>query len=272
MTCIYLLETKVGGLANRLFPARQGYQITDEEVLARFGRDAMSRAKQHDYTKVDKISQSLTPLEFYTAARADESSIWALYFKVARGEPFPDIYTFGGVSLVSTKAKKVIETVDDPACHHFLQSGLFDKAGNVVSDEPYYSWRVLRCIGLTRVPPVNKRSPFIGGGDQDIASLLTHPTAFEAAAKIPVWRPKFSTAHLYFSEPFLQGLRSADLTGLDPLSQYHGSGRAGAAVERIDLTNLVVNYEQTERYKRTRAKMEKLKLEGKLEPRGYGPQ
>jgi hypothetical protein len=272
MSCVYVFKTTVGGLSNKLMPVDQYETIPDEELATRFGRNSMSRAKQHDYTKDDGLSKLLSPLEFFWAAKADESSLVSQFFNLKKGDKFPDVYSFSAQTLVSTAAKRVIEEIDDPACHHFLPSGLFDKAGNVVSDEPYYSWRVLRCIGLTEMPLVNGRSPSFGVGDPRMASLLTYPTAFEAAAKIPVWRPLFSTRYFYLSEPFLHGLREAGLKGLDPLSQYFGGGRAGAAVQRIDLTNLQVNYEKTERYKRTRAKMDKLKLEGKLEPRGYSPQ
>jgi hypothetical protein len=238
------LSTETGSARNPIRPVDFFYRLPEAD---RTGFDADERTI---YTELPEESARLAPCKVHLAQHATEKTFMSYTFKLKRGDPFPDIFAYSVDALVSDRAKKVIEELDDPRFHQFYPSAILDRDLNAINDQPYWGWIPLRCLSFASTATVEEiQQRLVPAGrfsDRVFLPLLEHGNLFEKVSKIPFWRTKFTSLPYYLSEPSLIGMRKAGLTGLDERTRFNqGYKEVGRSIARIDANNLRINYEKS---------------------------
>jgi hypothetical protein len=260
---MYVLRTYPSSLKSNLSPLDQFDQMEKQYSAA-------ERVQDSDvYVLQESESLVLSPCKLFLA-KPPTKTFPAFVFRFGRGDPFVDIYVYGEGALVSDRARRCIESLDDPAYHQFYPSALLDKNRMPINDEPYWGWRPLRCVELPAAATHEEAEARVVG-DTDLMAIwflpvLENPALFEKLSKIPFWRVKFTPNPFYLSQASLDGLMRAGLTGLNMRKRFvTGFSRGDISVSRFDSFNLRVNFKGSE-FEKKRNK-EWAKIEAKREKR-----
>jgi hypothetical protein len=228
LPCVYKLETK---------PESELYSLTER------------MQDQHQYEFPGKESLVLAPCKFFLAKPVTEKPFISYAFRFKRGEAFVDVFVYGAGALVSDRAKRCIESIDDPACHQFYPSALLDKNRIPINDEPYWGWVPLRCVELPNPASFQETQERIvcdfSFPSDRFLPVLENPELFEKVSKIPFWRKTFSDRPVHLSQTSLDSLMKAGLSGIKLQSKRFSNGvlRGDPSVFKIDPMNLRVNFQ-----------------------------
>jgi hypothetical protein len=248
LPCVYVLDTSPSSRKSNLRPLEYFDQMREQYSVAERVQDS------NQYILQESESLALSPCKVFLAKPATKSFM-SYVFRFGRGDPFVDIFVYGDAALVSDRAKRCIEALDDPACHQFYPSALLDKNRMPINDEPYWGWRPLRCVELPEAASHEETEKRIvrdsGYRDSGFLPVLENSVLFEKFSRIPFWRVAYSGSPFYLSQASLDGLTHAGLTGLNLHKRFSNAvSRGDPSVFKIDPMNLRVNFKGSEFEKR----------------------
>jgi hypothetical protein len=145
-----------------------------------------------------------------------------------------DFYVFGGLLIVSEKAKDVFDRFDEMP-HQYEPVEIVDKNDLPVSKSNYYLMSVRRFIKITdeyNAPPVDKMIAQMAKLERAVRSALFNDARIRAAvADIPIWKIPIERETVFMSLAMLEALRDA---GCEGLNNYNVDNRhKGAPVSYV---------------------------------------
>jgi hypothetical protein len=163
-------------------------------------------------------SNSIEQVKFF---HAPEMGDWIMKKKIIikkKSIKLFDFYVFGGLLIVSEKAKDVFDGFDEMP-HQYEPVEIVDKNDLPISESPYYLLSVRRFIKITdeyNAPPVDKMIAQMAKLERAVRSALFNDARIRATvADIPIWKIPIERETAFMSLAMLEALRDAGCEGLN---------------------------------------------------------
>jgi hypothetical protein len=171
------------------------------------------------------LDLSLTRAKAYTAPLMPTVYTKLVQTFVCRpGSTVPDFWVIGDVPMVSERAMKAIQEVDE-FHHQFVPLGIRTPNGDRIGQGSYYTFNVRRRVDIERTEPsldlVNFRFGLMPTEGQCMTTVLQTTGLRDALSRLPIWSFPRSDS-IYLNEAAVAHFRGAGLTGLVPRSSFLG--------------------------------------------------
>ncbi len=149
---------------------------------------------------------------------SDRFSRFKFKEKGKENEELPDIFNTSEHTIVSARAREVIEE-NDECKHQFVPAIFINYFGDPIPKGEYFNLWVKRRLSIEEIgikPKVN----FLADAERFLGTIQHNEELRRRVEQVPLWQTPVGLSALYLSEELFQTLKSEKITGIEELGKF----------------------------------------------------